>query len=323
MSETQRTQTVATRPAVEIGVNLRSVTDIETAITTAGLDWGLTIRPATDLTIFDEDGLTSTSIPGMRLVMRDDNNVTLGVVGGKYATVDNRSVFSMGQHVLEQGGKLVSGGALDYGRKVFMKFALPDAEIKVAGVDLVTFGVTIRASHDGSGNVFAGVEATRLACTNGMTTKIKGVPNEFKLRHTASAETRMVEARAVLQGAVRYAKEFVAAADVMFDTKMTLGAFKNYINAIWPHPTGDEANGRAATLWATRQSELVQLFKFAETNKIGRGTEWAAYNAVTEYLDWAAPVRATAGRTSDEARARRQFDNSNQAVKDEAFALLH
>mgnify|MGYP001564903048 CR=1 FL=1 len=307
------------RKALRLGTDLSGVTDIQQALTQANLDWGLNVIPADHLAILGDDGITPTSIPGMRLVMRDDNHVTLGVVGGKYQAVDNRSVFSMGEHVLAQGGHLIAGGEVDHGRKTFMRFSLPEAQIKVGGKDLVNFGVTIRAAHDGTGHVFAGVEATRLVCTNGMTTKIKGIPHEFKLRHTASAEGRLAEAEQVLQGAARYAREFVAAADVMLDTKFTLREYETYIDALFPKP---EEEGRARTLWETRRGELLDLYQFAETNDLGRNTAWGAFNSVTEYLDWAAPVRVTTGSTVEDTRARRQFDNSNQAVKDQAFSLL-
>lgn len=307
------------RQALRLGTDLQGVTDIQQALTQSNLDWGLKVVPAENLTILGEDGITPTSIPGMRLVMRDDNNVTLGVVGGKYRAVDNRSVFSLGEHVLDQGGHLVAGGEVDHGRKTFMRFTLPDAQIKVGGKDFVNFGITIRAAHDGTGNVFAGVEATRLACINGMTMHLAGIPHEFTLRHTASADGRLAEAREVLQGAARYARGFVAAADAMLDTKFTRGEYETYIDALFPRP---EEEGRARTLWETRRGELLSLYSIAETNDLGRDTAWGAYNSVTEYLDWASPVRVTTGSTVADTRARRQFDNSNQAVKDRAFSLL-
>ncbi|WP_036323494.1 hypothetical protein, partial [Microbacterium gubbeenense] len=75
-----------------------------------------------------------------------------------------------------------------------------------------------------------------------------------------------------------------------------------------------------------RHDALLSLFRLAPTNELGRGTAWSAYNALTEYLDWMAPVRGAGAGDDDEAdallRARRQFDGTTQKVKDRGFALL-
>lgn len=317
---TDTTAEATERSKVRIGHDLTGATDIDSAVTRADLDWGLKVVPADNLSVTTEDGVFSTAIPGMRMVMRDDTYTTMGVVGGRYTEVDNRSVMSIGKTIMDQGGVPTSGGPLDHGRKVFMKFDLPDAQVKVGGVDLVDFGVVLRASHDGSGNVMGQVVGTRLWCINGCTTKIKGVPNEFKIRHTASAEQRIAEAHKIMEGAALYANSFVAATDAMLDTKFTLAQYKRFIDNLFPRPEEDE--GRAVTLWENRRNELITLFKFADTNDMGRNTVWGGFNAVTEYLDWNAPVRATGGQTQPEARARRQFENTTQATKDQAFAML-
>lgn len=314
-----------TIPAMErktnvLGTNLKGITTINEAMDVAGLDWGIQIEDADNLAVTTEDGVITTSIPGMRLVMRDDTNLTLGVVGGRYHPVDNRSVFAMGEHILDQGGLLAEGGTLDHGRKAFMRFDLPGTSVEVGGKDLIKFGVVIRANHDGSGTVTAGIEGQRLVCTNGMTVKMKGLDHQFTIRHTASAQDRLGEARRVLSGTMQYAKSFAAVAEEMLSRKFTQADFEKYIEALYPRPEADEK--RAVTLWDNRRSELLALYRFAETNDLGRDTQWGAFNSVVEYLDWTAPVRVSNRTTTDEVRARRQFEGSNQAMKDRAFNTL-
>jgi Domain of unknown function (DUF932) len=55
------------------------------------------------------------------------------------------------------------------------------------------------------------------------------------------------------------------------------------------------------------------------------GTRWAAYNAVTEYLDHVVPVRGA--RTAGDASAARALRNitsaaSSQSLKAQAFRML-
>ncbi|MGP5048094.1 DUF932 domain-containing protein [Glutamicibacter ardleyensis] len=303
-----------------LGINLEGITSIEEATRVAGLDWNVNIVPAEGLMMMSPDGITNTSIPGMRMVMRSDNHITLGVVGGRYQPVDNHEVFSLGEHILNQGGKLIAGGSLNYGRRTFMRFDLPEAQISVGGADLVNFGVVLRANHDGSGTVSAGVEGLRLVCTNGMTVRMN-VPHAFSIRHTANARQRLATAEHVLRGAITYAKEFSAIAEDMLSRPFTHSEFMAYIDNLYPQPEDKEK--RATALWANRRNELSSLFRFAETNDFGRFTQWSAFNAVTEYLDWAAPVRTSGDQTIAETRAIRQFDNATQVVKDRAFSLLN
>lgn len=317
------TATTAPAPAQRsraLGTSLEGITSIEQAMDAAGLNWGIRIEDADNLSLTTEEGVTTTSIPGMRLVMRDDTNLTLGVVGGRYHPVDNHSVFAMGEHILNQGGTLAEGGTLDHGRKAFMRFDLPGTSIKVGGKDLIDFGVVIRANHDGSGTVTAGIEGHRLICTNGMTVKMKGLTHQFTIRHTASAQDRLGEAERVLRGTMQYAKSFAAVAEEMLSRKFTEGDFKRYIDSLYPRPNEEEK--RALTLWENRRSELLSLYRFAETNDLGRGTQWGAFNSVVEYLDWEAPVRTSNLTTTDEVRARRQFEGSNQGMKNQALDFL-
>ncbi|MGP5262813.1 DUF932 domain-containing protein [Glutamicibacter arilaitensis] len=307
------------RQATRIGTDLSGITSIDDAMTKAKLDWTVNLVPAQGLMMLTEEGVTNTSIPDMRMVMRSDNHVTLGVVGGRYQNVDNHEVFSLGEHILSHGGKLVSGGELNHGRRTFMRFDLPETHVNVGGSDLVKFGIVLRACHDGSGTVTAGVEGLRLACTNGMAVKMH-VPHAFSIRHTTNVRQRLATAERVLQGAITYAKEFSAIAEEMISRPFTRTDFVAYIDALYPEP--DKREKRSHTIWYNRRRELISLFTFADTNDYGRHTQWGAFNAVTEFLDWGTTVRATGGQNASEARAMRQFDQAHQSVKDRAFELL-
>ena len=82
------------------------------------------------------------------------------------------------------------------------------------------------------------------------------------------------------------------------------------------------AAGRSKTIAANRSNTLTRLFVDADTNANIRGTRWAGYQAITEYLDHSAPVY---GKTlADKAvnRALRSIDGSTADTKEKAFSLL-
>ncbi|MGO3896113.1 DUF932 domain-containing protein [Brevibacterium aurantiacum] len=315
--------TTVVRPGKHLGTDVSNASTIGEATEMANLNWGLKVLPADHLTVMTDEGMTSTSIPGMRLVTRADNSLTLGVVGNRYNPLQNDEVFALGEHFLARGARPTEAGQLDGGRRVFMDFSIPDGHVTIGQGDLVKFSLSIRANHDGRGDVTAALIGRRLVCSNGMTALIPNLPHTFSVRHTRHAAGRMIEAEEILDGAVRYAKEFSALAQEMLDTSFTETEFRTYIRTLYPEPDKDS---RAHALWRTRHDALLSLFRLAPTNELGRGTAWSAYNALTEYLDWMAPVRGAGAGDDDEAdallRARRQFDGTTQKVKDRGFALL-
>lgn len=315
----------ATARSISLGASIASATSLDEALIASGLNWGLNLVPANNLSVFTEDGAFLTQIPGQRLVMRDDTHVTLGVVGGRYHAVPNTAAFAVADHLYDQGARFTEAGELDHGRTTFVRMSLPGCDVALAdGKDLIKAGITLRAVHDGTGKVTASLDLTRLICTNGMVAKIKGIPHTFAISHTASADRHLANAHTIMNGAIRYAKGFAAAASHMLDTPMSKDEFGQFIDSLFPMPEVKEGESpRGMTMWENRRGALMELFTFAETNELGRGTAMGAYNALTEWIDWGKHVRSSDG-ASDEGvlRARRRIEGADQSLKDAALAAL-
>lgn len=83
-------------PAAQVlGADVVEASNVDEALTIANLNWGLVTHAAENMTLMAEDDLISTSIPGQRLIMRDDTYLTLAAVRQRYEAVDNRSAFSL------------------------------------------------------------------------------------------------------------------------------------------------------------------------------------------------------------------------------------
>lgn len=303
----------------KLGTNLTGATTLDQALTRSGLNWGIRMQDATNLSVLTDDGVINTSIPGKRLLMRDDTFATLNVVGSRYTPITNRDFFALAEPLARCGATYAAAGMIGGGRTTFMELSVPDADIKIGGHDLLAGSIVLRAPHDGSGKATADLNLTRLICTNGMRSTIPGLDTHFSVRHTVSAHTLMAEAETVMQGMLQYARTFGVVAETMLDTPFTRTEFGAFVDSMFPRP--EEEEGRAVTMWENRRVALMQLFSFAETNEFGRGTRWAAFNAVTEYLDWSAPVRS-ASRDADTQRALRQFNSGAQPVRNRAFREL-
>jgi len=297
-----------------LGADISSARTVHDALELAGLDWGIEEHPADSFALTTEDGVTMTGMPGMRFFLRSDTKESLHLGGGRYTPVTNADAFAPADAAVAMGARFATGGALRGGRQTYLELDLPDAAVKVGGKDLLSFALLLRTAHDGSGRVSGEARVRRLICMNGMTANI-GFPATFAIGHTRSAHDRLAAATTMVQGAVRFAKEFSAIADHMLDTPMTLVEFRAFIDSLYPEP--DKEKAREYTAWERRRGELIELFRFADTNDLGRGSRWGAYSALTEYVDWFAPVRG-----GDDARALRQLDNTAQGRKDRAMKML-
>ncbi|MDH6283951.1 DUF932 domain-containing protein [Prescottella agglutinans] len=297
-----------------LGTDISAARTVDEALHMANLDWTIEEHPADSFALTTEDGVTMTGMPGMRFFLRSDTKEALHLGGARYTPVTNADAFASAEAAVAMGARFATGGAIRGGRQTYLELDLPDANVEVGGKDLVTFQLLLRTAHDGSGRVTGEARARRLVCTNGMTANI-GFPTHFAIGHTRSAHDRLAAASTMVQGAVRYAKEFAAIADHMLDTPMTRTEFAAFIDALYPQP--DEENAREYGRWESRRHELIDLFRFADTNDLGRGSRWGAYSALTEHLDWFTTVRG-----GDDARALRQLDNTAQGMKDRALQIL-
>jgi phage/plasmid-like protein (TIGR03299 family) len=317
------TTTTAPSRGFWLGTDISATTTVEQMLDVAGLNWDVRLVDAAQpFPLLDNDGVRTVRMAhGYRFAVRTDTNLALAVVGPVYATVQNRQAFALAEAWLKEGAQPTRGGALEDGARTFMEFDFPQHTIKLAGgKDLVTFGGRITTSHTGNGKVVARVVGRRLWCMNGCTAEIKGLQHEFKVSHTSSAQARLAQGYQIMAGAGKYAGAFADAAERMLATPMTDVEFGRYIDTIFPPPPEDSSKNKV-TGWENRRAELMKLWKFADTNQVGRYTRWGGFNSVTEYLDWNSPVRQGIAANLDEARQVRQFDDVWQATRTQAFTL--
>jgi hypothetical protein len=93
-----------------------------------------------------------------------------------------------------------------------------------------------------------------------------------------------------------------------------MGGFERVIDQLWP--LSDDASEPAKRNHRQRQAALRYLIRDADTQAAIRGTRWAGYQAITEYLDHYAPAKTV------ELRANRAVAGPAAELKTRAFELL-
>ena len=125
---------------------------------------------------------------------------------------------------------------------------------------------------------------------------------------------KVQQAREALGLSFKYIEAFEKQAEALLSQQMTDKEFYALVEKMIPI---DEENERARNLADAARGTLNALWK-APTQLNVAGTKWAAYNAFTEYADWARPVKSDL----DSARAIRIVTGASNTFKNKALALL-
>lgn len=102
----------------------------------------------------------------------------------------------------------------------------------------------------------------------------------------------------------------------MLDTPLTLGQFEKVVTRVFDDPAVPSKTQFKNI--RTRNDVLRSLFEDAATQETIRGTAWAGWNAIGEYLDHFASAKSNSGR------AARSLADSGAVIqrKTDAYKLL-
>lgn len=284
------------------------------AISLGGLDW--TVDP---VPIFLADG---TGIPGKKAIKRSDTNVVFNVLSDNFTPVQNAESFAFLDSMVARGSVAYhTVGALGRGQRVWMLAKMP-GHIKVKGDDITEKYLLLANGHDGSLAMRCLFTPIRVVCQNTLSAAlaaqgrniIGAVSRRRKsgrpltgcyIRHTGNVADKVESARETLGLADQFFEDVAAKFSSMASVNLVGETADAYFNDVFPDPVPDE-NGEVSDHAAANARETRDvLFDLFETG-MGNdrpgiaGTLWAAYNAVTEYVDHAKESRASSLSITDQ-----------------------
>lgn len=300
----------------KLGKPVGNAMTAQEAIKLGGLDF--TVRVSEEPVSTTVDGktlivpnkfMTYADIPGNGLK-------ALGVVGQRYTPIQNIEAFDLLNNIVdESGANYDSAGIIGDGRRCYITMKLPNTISVANGNDAIDTYLNCVNSHDGSSSFKIQVTFLRLICTNGMTGMVGG--ESITLRHTSNATVKVQEARDALHLVFAQQEQFEAEIQKMLNTKMSDKEYKSFVETLIPTPTEDSI--RKVNSTEKVRGELMGLWR-SDTQANVKQTAWAAYSAVTEYVDWFKPIRGK-GTDKELLRAERKLTGSS-SLKNRAFELL-
>ena len=280
------------------------------AIYFAGLAWKVALRPVTTTLA---DGGQAVTIPTHRSVLREDTGEILGVVGEDFRPLQNEDAFAWFAPLCEEGWiTLETAGSLRRGRRVWVMARVATDAIEVVPGDEVEPFVLLCHGHDGSLALRVGFNPVRVVCANTLAAALDDGDGLFCLRHTAGLSVALEDARRAISRQIEIFRGSADAWRHLAARRCDDAAFDRYVLGTLARVAGTDDGDAPETsepgpATGKRILEVVRPL-FAEglgnDRPEARGTWWAAYNAVTQ---WLTHMRGSKAGTEAEQAARR-FD---------------
>ena len=256
------------------------------AMKAAGLDWTV----ATELMYL----ANGQQVPKARAVKRSTDGAILGVVGPDWTPLQNPEAFNWFDPIVRAGeAHYETAGALRSGGRVWIlaRVNRPDAVIVPQSDDRVSQFVLLSNGHDGSLAVRVGFTNVRVVCQNTLSAAHTSAASKLiRMRHTKGILGALDKVREVMDLA---AAEFTATAEqyrALAKRQINVGDLEKYVKRVFVPRQADEpaagASDGDSKKGARTVEKITQLFEEGTgANMAGvKGTWWAAYNAVTDYI---------------------------------------
>ena len=253
--------------------------NIKSGIKTAGMDWEVDLKA-----LFTQEGEKVTH----RACYRKTDNKILGIVGPRWAPVQNWDMFNWFQPFLDaKVATLHTAGSLCGGTKVWVLCKLAIDNQQVAKDDEITPFVLLANSHDGSMAVRAGFTPIRVVCTNTLAMATSCDASKLiRIRHSSKVLENMDAVRSVMDIAKRDFEATTEQYKFLASKQIHTGDLRKYVKILL-----DVENVVDSELPKKTTNIMDEMFKLIDSgigqdNPAIRGTFWSAYNGVNEYLNY-------------------------------------
>jgi phage/plasmid-like protein (TIGR03299 family) len=238
--------------------------------------------------------------------VRDVDQSVLGIVGSDYVPFQNRDAFNFYDNLVDSGeAKYETAGSLRGGKWVWLTAKVPQ-HISIGGVDDHEVYLLLSTSHDGSRAITVSVTPVRVVCSNTLNFALRGAKRRWSVRHISTASERLGEARDTIGLTFKYIEEFQTEAERMLGLTFTEKDMDRFLEELLDDRPRKEKV----------KSTIMSTFLEAPNLENVRGTQWAAVNAVGEYMDWLRDPR------TPESQVISIWNGSAMQVKDKARKLL-
>jgi len=253
----------------------------EEAIVAAGLNWNVQSKP-----LYLADGTLAPS----NAIVREDNNKILGVVSDKYTPLQNSEAFKFFDPFIDSGeAQFETAGSLRDGKRIWALAKINKDPLVIAGNDIVEKHILLSNSHDGTMAVRVGFTPIRVVCNNTLSMALqKGTSQLIRLKHTGNLHENLERVGEIMNLANQ---QFEATADqyrFLANKTVSSADLERFVKLVFTGPKYELLEKEGLKVNQQIIAKIIPLFEKGRGNDMReiKGTAWAAYNAVNEYLQY-------------------------------------
>lgn len=269
----------------KLGTVVQTAPNTQEAIKLAGLDWEVTER---DLYFSSHEDKNKdliirnfTEAKTHKALVRATDSKLLGIVGKDYQALQNSKAFEFFDQFLNAGScQLEAAGSLKEGKRVWVLAKLRGAQADVVKGDTVQGYLLLSNAHDGTQSVRVQFTTIRVVCWNTLSRAEKAGDNKLenclRIRHSAKMHLALDAVTRAVDIANKNFTISVEAFQALAQKKIEIDGLKDYVREVFETP------------------ELPRSYQYIEDQFLNgyglnidgvKSTAWAAYNAVTGFID--------------------------------------
>lgn len=244
----------------------------------AGLNWDAELVP---LVTTDREEKVAH-----RAVRRSSDGKLLGVVGPRYAILQNQDAFRWFEPFLKaKEAALHTCGSLRGGSRIWVLAKLNRDPLVIAPGDEVEKFLMLSHSHDGSLAVRVGFTPIRVVCANTLSVAHGAVASKLlRVKHTKDVQQNLENIREVINVANAAFQATAEQFRLLARKSINQADLRRYVQKVFQVEDEKKAGPRMLNV----MEEVCRLAEEGRGNDLPsvRGTLWTAYNGVSEWLSY-------------------------------------
>ena len=254
---------------------IESPKTLEEAMVAAGLNWTVSTKE-----LFLADGSKAPA----KATVRDSDNSILGVVGMGYKPLQNKNAFDFFNPFIDSGAASIeTAGSLMQGKRVWVQAKITSDVDVVKGNDIIERYILLSNSHDGTMAVRAGFTPTRVVCNNTLTmAHHNGESQLIRIKHGQKVEENLEAVGRIMNLANNAFETTLEQYRLLANKSINARDLEKFVKLVFKLDEDKENSGKRLL------NNIIPLFEVGRGNDMSeiKGTYWAAYNSISEYLQY-------------------------------------
>jgi phage/plasmid-like protein (TIGR03299 family) len=234
-------------------------------------------------------------IPHKFGIVRDTDNLVMGIVSDDYRIVQNHEAFAFVEDLAGEGVKFETAGVIrnPYNDNIKTWILGKTDHITVLG-DRIDPYIVFMNSFDGKSGVVAAMTPVRVVCQNTLTAALDGAQRVWGMNHTGDITKKLAEAQRTLGLMTDYMDEFPGMAEELVAINLYKDEITKFLDELFPAPadTADDTDLRKRNREYLKGFVLNRYETVPDVQKF-RGTSWGMYNSVVDVVNHMTPMRKT------------------------------